>query len=282
MLSSHTTPLYRKQGGVEEILVAGSVRLVAYDQRRLERWSVRGSKRSACPSRRRRRMIFAMSQSMAKASSHLPPLLQEPTKTTTPSLLNERPASPARVQHPRTNKDGQLSRDEWNAYFDVFKQAESGLFAVSVPADSERGDMTLLTCCGDKSAVSQSNLAALLPGPRLYYLRWRIGVVLRAVNASLCISEAHRRRVAVLRFADRDAAGSTSPQPAVVTVLQPGDALHVLAQNDLGNRSGDARHRGRHAVRSHHRAPVRIFIQPSAEAAGDAPGAWPAQSTLAQ
>jgi len=41
-----------------------------------------------------------------------------------------------------TNKDGQLSRDEWNAYFDVFKQAESGWFAVSVPADSERGDMT--------------------------------------------------------------------------------------------------------------------------------------------
>jgi outer membrane protein assembly factor BamB len=149
--TSHTTPLYRKaDDGADEIIVSGSVRLVAYDLKDgSERWSVRGLEAiSICPSPTLGGgKVFATSVSLGEA--RLPTfdeLLKQCDKNADGRISASEVTSG--LAHDvfdvlDADHDGELTRQEWDQYFDLFRQAGTGLFAARLPTGNERrGDLT--------------------------------------------------------------------------------------------------------------------------------------------
>jgi outer membrane protein assembly factor BamB len=147
--SSHTTPAHRKaEDGADEIIVAGSVRLVAYDVADgSERWSVRGLEAiSICPSPALGGgKVFATSLSLGEG--RLPTfdeLLRQSDKNGDGRISYAESTGIARDVFDvlDADHDGQLTRQEWERYSDLFRQAGSGLFAARLPVAGERGDLT--------------------------------------------------------------------------------------------------------------------------------------------
>jgi outer membrane protein assembly factor BamB len=237
--SSHTTPVYWRRQGAEEVIVAGSIRLVAYDLKDgSERWSCRGLEAiSICPTPVIGDGIaFAMSYSMEQKLETFDELLGKLDKNGDGKVSwNESPRIIRDVfSIIDLNRDGLLAREEWDANFAIFKQAENGLFAVGAP---ERGDVT-----GTHVLWKEKRGMPEASSP-LYY-RGRVFIVKDGGLAS-CFDAKTGRALYVTKRVGAEGQYFASPVAAdgkvyiasrtgVVSVIEAGDSLNVLARNDLG------------------------------------------------
>jgi outer membrane protein assembly factor BamB len=244
--SSHTTPLYRKTGEADEVVLSGSVRLVAYDLKDgSERWSVRGLEAiSICPSPTLGdNMIFA--SSVALGESRLPTfddLLKQCDKNGDGRISWDEADKLTRDVFSilDTNNDKILTRAEWDAYYDIFKQSGTGLLAMRIPdAASDHGDLTdTHILWRQKRGIPEAS------SPLLY--RGRVFLIQNGGLASCFEAATGKPIYQTKRIGAPPAQYFASPIAAdgkiyvastggVVSVIDAnGDTLHVLAHNDLG------------------------------------------------
>jgi outer membrane protein assembly factor BamB len=244
--SSHTTPIRRRAAdGADELLLAGSVRLVAYDLKDgAERWSVRGLEAiSICPSpvlSEDGTTVFASSLSMGE--DHLPTfdaLLKKLDKDGDGKISRQEADKLTRdvMDILDTNHDGVLTREEWDAYYDIFKQADAGLFAVRLPG-GERGDLS------ETNVVWKQKKGVADIGSPLCY-RGRVFVMQNGGFAS-CYEAASGKEIYRSKRVGGGSQYFASPVAAdgriyvastggVVTVIDAGaDEPRVVASDDLG------------------------------------------------
>lgn len=240
-LSSQTTPVYWKRGDVEEVIVAGCVRLTAYDLKDgAERWSCRGLEAISIANSPvvGDNMLYAMSESMGE--DRLP---------TFESLLaqydrnKDSRISPA--ESPRivrdifsvldVNKDGNIAAEEYDERMKILGQADHGLLAVRAP--DRTGDVT------DTHIVWRQKKGISEVSSPLYY-RGRVFIIKDGGLAS-CFEARTGRPLYQLERIGADGRYYASPVAAdgriyvasmsgVVTVIAADDELKVLARNDLG------------------------------------------------
>ena len=244
--SSHTTPVHRKVetpgGPVDELVVAGSIRLIGYDLKDgSERWSCRGLEAiSICPTPviGEGGAIFAMSQSMG--DERLAPfdaLLRDVDKNGDARISMGEATKIVRDVFSILDTDGDklLSRAEWDAYYDIFRQADSGLFAVRAP--DRAGDLTAThVLWRQKRGVTE------VASPLCY--RGRVFVIATGGLAS-CFDAATGRPIYQSKRVGAPGQYFASPVAAdgrayvasstgTVSVVEIGDEPKTLARNDLG------------------------------------------------
>lgn len=241
VFSSHTTPVYWKREGAEEIVVAGSVRLVGYDLKDgRERWSCRGLEAiSICPSPViGEGVVYAMSLSMGEEKLPTFADLLGKMDQNRDGKLSSREAASKGVKDVFSivdaNRDGSITREEWELNFRVLSEGDNGLFAVKSP---QGGDVT-----GTHVLWTQKQGISEVSSP-LYY-RGRVFVVRDGGMASCFDARTGKafyqnRRLGALGqyFASPIAADGkiyTASKSGVVCVIEAADELKVLARNDLG------------------------------------------------
>jgi outer membrane protein assembly factor BamB len=238
-MSSHTTPIAWKHNGVEEVIVAGSVRLVAYDLKDgTERWSCRGLEPiSICPSPALGEgMIFVASLSMGEKLPSFADALGKCDGNKDGKLsFNEGTKLIKDVFHILdTNSDNFLTAAEWDAWYGVFGLGDHGLFGVREP---EKGDVTQThVVWKEKKGIPE------VASP-LYY-RGRVFGIRNGGFAS-CIEAKTGKVLYQDKRIGAEGQYYASPVAAdgkiyvasttgLVSVIEAGDELKVLAKNDLG------------------------------------------------
>ena len=147
--SSHTTPLYLKRDSVEEVLVSGSIRLVAYDLKDgAERWTCHGLEAiSICPSPIfSDGVVYAMSFSMPEKLPNWQQLVAKYDSNHDGKIVERE--SPRLVKDVfsiiDSNHDGSLSKEEWDVAFGIFDQADNGMMAIRPGEHGEVSGTNLL------------------------------------------------------------------------------------------------------------------------------------------
>ncbi len=138
-LSSHCTPVIWNRDGVEQVIIAGCIRVTAYDLKDgRECWTCRGQEAvSIVPTPvLGDGMLFCMSHSMGE--DRLPSWEKIVAK-----LDRNKDGKIAPNECDITvggiftvldiNKDGFITEDEWNESLKLFNQADHGLFAIRAP-----------------------------------------------------------------------------------------------------------------------------------------------------
>jgi len=240
-LSSQTTPVYWKRGDVEEVVIAGCVRLTAYDVRDgAERWSVRGLEAISIANSPvvGGDMLFAMSQSMGE--DKLPPFAALAAQYDRNGDGRISPAESPRMVRDifsvlDVNRDGAITADEYDQRLRILGQADYGLLAVRAPDRS--GDLT------DTHIVWRQKKGISEVSSPLYY-RGRLFII-RDGGLASCFEARTGRPLYQLERIGAEGRYYASPVAAdgriyvasmsgVVTVIEAGDTLKVLARNDLG------------------------------------------------
>ncbi|MCY2950688.1 MAG: PQQ-binding-like beta-propeller repeat protein [Planctomycetota bacterium] len=237
--TSHTTPIYWKRGEVEEVVVAGSVRLVGYDLKDgAERWSCRGLEAvSICPSLAvGEGMVFAMSYSMTEPLPQFDDVVGKFDKNGDGKLSYNETAGIAKDVFTiiDMNHDGVVTKEEWEENLKVFKDAENGVFGVKEPG---KGDVT-----GTAVAWKEKKGIAEIASP-LYY-RGRVYVIKGGGMAS-CFEAKTGKAMYLNKRIGADGQYYASPIAAdgkiyvasmlgVVSVYEAGAGLKGLAENDVG------------------------------------------------
>ncbi len=237
-----SSPLLCRSGGRELAVVAGTLRLVAYDAGTgREEWSVRGLPNEMCSTPiEAGGTIYVAGWTHGAGVPRLPAfasLLERGDKNTDGRLAqNEAPDGPARQHftYIDADKDGQMTREEWDTMADIFARAENALLAIR-PGGA--GDVT------ETHVVwKQKRGLPYVPSPLGY--QQRIFVVKNGGLAS-CFKAAdgtvlyQEERLGALGdyYASPVAAGGkicVISQQGVAVVLESSDTLNVLARNPLG------------------------------------------------
>jgi outer membrane protein assembly factor BamB len=241
----HSTPFLWRHGGVEEIVVTGSVRLTSYDPSNgRERWSTAGLSRVANASPTAAGdLLFAASWNVgsdATGRMELPPFAEF-------AATNDRngdgalghdefPGGPLRDRFTQldADKDGRVTRTEWEAYAPVVAKAENSLLAVRAGGT---GDIA-----SSHVAWKKSRGLPYVPSPlhydgRIYTIR--NGGMSSCFDAATGGERWLEQRIGVLGdfYASPVAAAGkvfAASQNGTIAVLAAGDTLNVLAKNSLG------------------------------------------------
>lgn len=242
---SHSTPFLWRHDGVEEIIVTGAVRLISYDSATgRELWNTTGLSRVAnATATAGDGLLFASSWNVGADSSgrmELPPF-DEFAKASDLDAdgrlsLAEFPRGPLRDRFSQldADKDGQVTRAEWEAYAPVVAKAENALLAVR---PGGRGDITASHVVWKKTRG-----LPYVPSPLFY--EGRIYTIKSGGMASCFDAKTGRelwleQRVGVVGdfYASPVAAEGkvyVAAQNGTVVVLAAGDTFNVLTKNEIG------------------------------------------------
>ncbi|MBI4660569.1 MAG: PQQ-binding-like beta-propeller repeat protein [Verrucomicrobia bacterium] len=242
--SSYATPTLWKRGGSEDVVLAGSVRLVGYNLKDgQERWWARGLEAvSVCPTPVvGDGHLYAMSRSFA--GNNMPPFPQ--------MLADMDPNGDRRIARQEgkgllgnksifdatdTDHDDIVTEQEWNAALAFIAKGDYGIFAVRAPG---RGDLT------DTHVVwKQKRGVATVPSPlhfrgRLYAVQDGGRVTCFEAKTGKILFEQERLGADGEYYASPVCANGNiyfASTRGVVTVIEAADTLKVLARNDLGER----------------------------------------------
>lgn len=236
--SSHGTPIYLKRDSAEEVLVSGTIRLVAYDLKDgAERWSCRGLEAiSICPSPTTAEgTVYACSFSMSEKLPTWDQLVAGYDKNKDGKLVERE--CPRLIKDVFSivdaNHDGFITKDEWEAAFGIFKQADNGLLAIR---PGQQGDVTETNILWKQPAWVAEVASPLVYAGRVYAVKG--GGFLSCFDAKTGKAFYQNKRIGAegQYFASPIAAGGKvylASNLGVVTVIEPGDELKVVARNEL-------------------------------------------------
>jgi outer membrane protein assembly factor BamB len=242
--SSYTTPILWQRGGVKDVVVAGSLRVVGYDLKNgKERWSANGLEAlSVCPTPViGDGQLYAASRSMGgmKLPSFASQLKQMDKNDDQKISFDEGRGMVGSKQVFNAideNRDGFIDADEWDASVAMMSRGEHGVFALRAPG---MGDVT-------ETHVVWKNKrgAATVPSPLFY--RGRLHLVqdggrvtcYRAKTGEM-LYEQERLEADGQYWASPVAADGkiyVASAKGTVTVVESADTVKVLARNKLGER----------------------------------------------
>lgn len=242
--SSYSTPILWKRGADEEVVLAGSVRLVGYGLKDgQERWWTHGLEAvSVCPT-----PVIGDGQLYAASRSfgggNMPPF---------PQMLADMDANGDRkvaraegkgllgnnaiFDATDTDHDDLVTEQEWNAALVFIAKGDYGIFAVRAPS---RGDLT------DTHVVwKQKRGIATVPSPlfihgRVYAVQDGGRVTCFEAKTGRILFEQERLGADGEYYASPISANGKiyfASTRGTVSVIEAGDTLKVLARNDLGER----------------------------------------------
>lgn len=242
--SSYATPILWKHARGEEIVLAGSVRLVGYGLKDgLERWSLRGLEAvSVCPT-----PVIGMGQIYAASRSfggnNMPPFRE--------MLADMDPNGDRKIARAEgkgllgnkfifdatdTDHDDIVTEPEWNAALAFIAKGDHGIFAMRTPG---RGDLT------DTHVVwRQKRGIATVPSPlfhrgRVYAVQDGGRVTCFDAKTGNILFEQERLDAEGEYYASPIAANGKiyfASTRGIISVIEAGDTLKVLARNDLSER----------------------------------------------
>lgn len=236
-----STPLLWQAGASEQVLLAGTLRLVAYDVASgRESWSVRGLPNEMCSTPvLGNGLVFTAGWTPGAGVPKLPAfpsLLDQGDRDHDGKLTQqEAPNGPARQHftYIDADKDGFITRLEWDSIAEIFSRSENALLAVR-PGGS--GDVT------DTGVVwKQKRGLPYVPSPLFYRDRVYLvknGGLVSCFNATNGTALYQEERLGALGdyYASPVAAGGKvflASQHGVVLVIAAGDTLNILARNEL-------------------------------------------------
>jgi outer membrane protein assembly factor BamB len=237
-----STPLVCRVGGRDQALVAGTLRLVAYDlETGREEWSAGGLPNEMCSTPVwADNLIFVAGWTPGAGVPRLPSfqsLLEKNDRNGDGKLAREEaPDGPARAQfaYIDANKDGVLSREEWETMAEIFARSENALLAIR---PGGKGDVT-----ATHVVWRQKRGLPYVPSPLVYQGRVSLiknGGLVSCFKTTDGAALFQEERVGVLGdyYSSPVAAGNKvclASQQGVLTILVAGDQLNVLARNNLG------------------------------------------------
>ena len=242
--SGYTTPVLWKHDGTEEIIVAGSLRVVGYglaDGK--EHWSARGLEAvSVCPTPALGdEQVYIMSRSLGEGGSKMPPfqgLLGAMDKNGDGKIAKSEAVGPLRqngaFEFIDRDQDGFVDAAEWAESEKFNSKSESGIFALRAPGT---GDVT-----GTHVVWKQKRAAASVSSPLFY--RGRIYVVQDGGRIS-CYNAKTGEKAFEQERLEAEGEYFASPLAArgniyfastrgTVSAIAAGDTLKVIARNELG------------------------------------------------
>lgn len=241
----HSTPFLWRHDGIEEIIVTGAVRLVSYDPAAgREIWSTTGLSRVAnATATAGDGLLFTSSWNVGADSSGRMelPLFGEFAKANDLNAdgklsLAEFPRGPLRDRFSQldADKDGQVTRAEWEAYAPVVAKAENALFAVR---PGGRGDITATHVVWKKTRGLPYVPSPVFYEGRIYTIK--SGGMASCFDAKTGEELWLEQRVGIIGdfYASPVAAEGKVymiAQNGAVAVLSAGDTFNVLAKNELG------------------------------------------------
>ncbi len=235
---SFSSPLLYPEGKPSHIVVAGTLRLTAYDLRTgVEAWGVSGLPNEMVASPiARGEVVFVAGWTSGSGVPRMPTydsLLAQGDGDQDGRLSQaEAPAGPARHHFPYidANKDGFIERKEWESMAAIFEKSENALMAVQ-PGGA-----------GPKVLWKQSRGLPYVPSPLWHEGRlWVVknGGLVSCYDAASGKVHFQEERLDAMGdyYASPVAAGDRVcmvSQPGMAVVLKSGDTLEVLARNRLG------------------------------------------------
>jgi outer membrane protein assembly factor BamB len=240
---SFSTPLVSPVD--QRIIVPGTLRVTAYEAMTgRETWTVRGVPNEMCSSPvAGDGLVFVAGWTPGSGVPVLPAfdaLLERGDANKDGRLSQaEAPNGPAKQHftYNDANKDGFITRDEWQAISEIFSKSENAALAIR---PGGKGDVTRTHV-----AWRQTRGLPYVPTPlwhrhRLYLIR--NGGLFSCFNATNGAALFQEERIGAIGdyYASPIAAGErlcVFSQPGVATILAAGDEMKVLAQNTLGEAS---------------------------------------------
>jgi len=242
--SSYTTPVLWKHDGAEELVVAGSLRVVGYgltDGK--EHWSARGLEAvSVCPTPALGDgQLYVMSRSLGEGGSKLPgfaDLLGMMDKNGDGKIATEEAVGPLRqdgaFEFIDRDRDGFITAAEWAESEKFIGKGEPGIFALRAPGT---GDVT-----ATHVAWKQKRAVAPVSSPLFY--RSRVYVVQDGGRVT-CYNAMTGEKAFEQERLEAEGEYFASPVAAqgniyfastrgTVTTIAASDTLKVIARNELG------------------------------------------------
>ncbi len=225
-----------------QIIVPGTLRVTAYEAASgRETWTVRGVPNEMCSSPVfGDGLVFVAGWTPGSGVSVLPAFdaLLELGDANKDGKLSqaEAPNGPAKQHfvYNDANKDGFITRDEWQAISEIFSKSENAALAIR---PGGKGDVT-----ATHVAWRQTRGLPYVPTPlfhrgRLYLIR--NGGLLSCFNTTNGTALFQEERIGAIGdyYASPVAAGErlcVFSQPGVATILAAGDEMKVLSRNTLG------------------------------------------------
>lgn len=235
-----STPLAFQSSGRELVIVGGTLKAVAYDARDgAEVWSLSGFPNEMCASPvSGRGLVYLGGWTSGVGNTpmtNFTALLKLADKNGDGMISQEEAVGPAAMHFPYidANKDGQISREEWETIEHVFNESKNAFFAID---PTGHGDITQ-----SHARWRQTNGLPYVPSPLFYQDR----IYLVKNNGLLTCYNAVTG--APLYVEQKLGAGGdyyASPvaiegqilltsRKGILTIVKAGDTFEVLARNDM-------------------------------------------------
>lgn len=243
-LRGFATPLVWRHDGTTELIVPGSVVLTSYDLKDgKERWSYRGTSRVATASPvAGDGLLFSSSWNVGGDEGErvsMPKfndvVLEYDKNKDGNFTLNEIPPGPVRERFSQidVNKDGVVTPAEWDAMAALFARAENAVLAIK---PGGRGDITASHLAWKESKQLPYVSSPLYYEGRLYTVR--SGGLVSCYDAKTGRPHFQGERLGAAGDYYSSAVGAAGrvyfvSQAGVVTVIQSGDELKILASHSL-------------------------------------------------
>lgn len=244
-VSSYTTPVLWAHDGQDDVVLVGSVRVVAYGLNDgKERWTVRGTEGiSVAPTPVvGDGQLVVMSRAFAGARiPTFPEFLAQNDKDSdgrisrdeAPGYLREHGGFMAADR----DKDGHISEPEWSGMRNLITRGEHGIFAVRAPGKDAKGDLTDTHVMWKDKKGAAPVASPLLYQGRVYAVQDGGRVSCYEAKSGKVLFEQERLDVDGAYFASPIAAHGHiyfASSKGIVSLVEPADTLKVKTRNDLG------------------------------------------------
>ncbi len=241
--SGYSTPVVFAHDGVEDVVLAGTLALKAYDPGTgAERWTVRGLPVSTCTTPvSTDGLLFFAGWSPGKADAPMPTwerLLESDDKDGAGFITIDKanPMWKGVMRGLDADKDGRLTREEWQRFVDMVGRGENVILAVR-PGGT--GDITTTHVAWKQTRGVPYVASPLAYRGRLYVVKDGGMVSCFEGRTGKAVYEQERLGVLGSYYASPVAADGRiyfCSVSGTVVVIEAGDRLEVLARNALGER----------------------------------------------